>query len=132
MIIGPHFKLSPFGRNPIYSILTSLPYSERIQQLKKRRNQIHLLVMHWSDKKYIPLKISILELHMICHPRVLTMCNTKQVRIRNFQMLFPISQIMPKPDLDPSPTLYLTKLEKTSHPLLIYFHSPTPKGLLPP
>jgi hypothetical protein len=29
---------------------------------------------------------------------------------------------------DPSPTSYLIYLEKTSHPLLICFHNPTPKG----
>jgi hypothetical protein len=37
MIIGPNFRLSPFGRNPTYYIFISLPYSERMQQLKVKK-----------------------------------------------------------------------------------------------
>jgi hypothetical protein len=57
MIIGTNFKLSPFGRNPTYYIFISLPYSERIQQLKvKKRPNPSLINL---VKKYISLKISI-------------------------------------------------------------------------
>jgi hypothetical protein len=31
--------------------------------------------MHGFDKEYIPMSISILQLHMICHPRILIVCN---------------------------------------------------------
>jgi hypothetical protein len=123
MIIRLHFKFMPFGSYPTYSIHISLPYFERIH-LKERGDHIHLSIMNGSSKNHIPLNPSISELQMIHHPRVLTMCDTKQIWIRYLQWLFSSPDIMPKTDLWPITYLKSNKFWKSfPHPLYIFPHT---------
>jgi hypothetical protein len=77
LIKGPYFKLPPFRGDPTYFILTALSQANIIQKIKERSDHIHLLIMHQPGKRYILLNIYINELHMIRHPRLLIVCNTK-------------------------------------------------------
>jgi hypothetical protein len=77
MIKGPYFNLPLFGGDPTSFILATLSQSDRIQKIGERSDHVHLLIMHLSGKRYISLKLSIEELHMICHPHLLKTCNTK-------------------------------------------------------
>jgi hypothetical protein len=122
IIKGHHFKLLPFGGDPTYFIFTALPQSDIIQKLKKRTDQIHLPIMHWFGKRYIPLKISIKELHIIRHPRVFTTRNTKQVWKSFLQELVRTPQIMRKLDLGPISHPVSNKKKKL----------PTPSLYIPP
>jgi len=61
MIKRPYFKLPLFRGDPTYFILTALSQSDRVQNIKERNDQVHLPIMHWSNKRYIPLKNSIKE-----------------------------------------------------------------------
>jgi hypothetical protein len=65
----PTFKLLEHYDTQLLALLL------RIQQLKEIRDHFYLPIMHWSGKEYIPIKISILELHIIRHPCIFTTCN---------------------------------------------------------
>jgi hypothetical protein len=116
MIKGSYFKRSTFWRDPTYFILIALSQFDRVQKIKERSDQIHLPIMHCLVNDIFHLKISIRELYMICHPHLLTsqiLNNSGKVTFRGWSPHYKSCQNL---IFDPSPTSYLTNLEKTPHP----------------
>jgi hypothetical protein len=131
MIKWLHFKLPNFGRDPKYFILTSLPLSNRYNSSKKAETKSTSPSCIWSSENCIPLKSPFRNCMWFA-----THASLQRAILNKFakclQKLVPTPQIMLKSNLGPSSTSYLTKIEKTPLPLLIFFHTPTPKALLPP
>jgi hypothetical protein len=78
MIKGSNLEHLPFGRDLTDLILATSSQPERIQVIKERSDQAHLLIMHWYVKRNIQLKIAVRKLRMICHRSLLTTSNAKQ------------------------------------------------------
>jgi hypothetical protein len=78
MIERSNLELSPFGRDPTYFMHTTSSQLERIKKIKERSNQVRHTIMHWYGTRNIPLKIVVIELHMINHLSLLVASNTKQ------------------------------------------------------
>ena len=88
-----------------YRITPNKNLHDRIQQFKERRDQIHFPIMHRSSKNIYSIDNP--------HSCVLTML---------------LHLTSPEKMSWSHPTSYLTKLEKTPHPVLIIFHTSTSKG----
>jgi hypothetical protein len=110
MIEGYNLELLPFGRDQYIS--SSPPrLNLRVQKIKEQSDQIHLPIMHGSDKRNIPLKV-----HMICHQSLFTAGNTKQLWKIGLQGMILTPQIKPKLYLGSISHLISDKSIKHPHP----------------
>jgi hypothetical protein len=78
LIVRLHFKGLPVLWDPTNCILAFIPHFLRVQ-LKKSGDHFLLSIMHKLSKQNIPLKVTILDLHILLHPCILTTCNSEQL-----------------------------------------------------
>jgi len=80
MIKWSNLEHPPFGRDLTDFIIATSSQPKTVREIKEQSDQIHLSIMHWSNKRSIPLKIVIKKLHMIHHQSHFTASNTKKLQ----------------------------------------------------
>jgi hypothetical protein len=98
-----------------------------VKSIEERNDHIHLPILDLTREENIPLNYTIMNHQIIRYHRNFVPYYTKKGWKALLHGSIPTPPILPKTNIWSIPHFKTNKIAKFSHPLLICFHTPTPK-----